>query len=127
MPRLGQDYTRQEIAAEHGGGIIEYLPHANGKVVCACLRLDYNPDAPTVVLPGHDPDVQHWASVLCEQGGSVPVYLKRSTNAWEYVGLYEVERWSQLPSEIAEHEARSGRGGKFGVSRVIHMRKASGD
>src|ERR1022692_3483438 len=84
MPTRGQSCTRNEIAAEHGGGNVEYLPHVDGRVVCACVRPDYNPEAPRVILAGHDADVQHWAAVLCQQGSSIPVYLKRHTNDWEY-------------------------------------------
>jgi hypothetical protein len=119
MPILGHSYTREQIAAEHGGGIREYLPNVNGRVVCACLRtdLDYNPDAPHVILPGKGTDIEHWANVLCQQQGPVPTYLKRAVNNWAYVGEFEVERFSQLPEDIAQYEAQTGRV----VTRAIFM------
>jgi hypothetical protein len=122
MPTLGQTYTREQIAAEHGGGIIEYLPRIGGQVVCACLRTDpeYNPEAPRVILPGRGRDIEESAATLVEQEGPIPVYLKRATNAWEFVGNFEVESSSQLPADLATYEAMTGRA----VTRVIFMRAA---
>jgi hypothetical protein len=123
MPTIGNLYTREEIAAQLGGGVIEYLPNVNEKIVCACLRLDYNPDAPEIILPGLKPPVQRTAELLCQQGGPIPIFIKRDSNAWEFVGDYRVERFSQDPCVILEHEARSGRIVSEGISRVIYMRR----
>jgi len=121
MPQRGYRYTRAEIADIHGGGTIEYLPNVNGRVVCACLRTDndFNPEAPRIILPGSGPEIEHWAEVLSNQGGAIPVYLKRKVNEWEYVGDFEVERWSDSPEKIAHYEAQTGRK----VTRVIWMRE----
>jgi len=122
MPIRGQQYTREEIAAAHGGSIIEYLPRAGGRVVCACLRSDpdYNPEAPRVILPGRGRDIEESAAMLVDQHGPIPVYLKRATNAWEYVGDYEVESSSRLPADIKRYEEQTGRA----VTRAIFMREA---
>jgi hypothetical protein len=124
MPTRGQHYTREEIAAAHGGSIIEFLPRAGGRVVCACLRTDpdYNPEAPQVVLPGRGRDIEDSAATLVRQGGQIPVYLKRATNAWEYIGDYEVESSSRLPADIARYEAQTGRA----VTSAIFMREPRG-
>lgn len=121
MPELGQTYTREEIAAEHGGGIREYLPNVAGRVVCACLRTDpdYNPEAPRVVLPGRGRDIEESAAILIEQRGPVPVYLKRATNAWEYVGDYQVESFTRSAADIARYEQMTGRE----VTSAIFMRE----
>lgn len=121
MPELGQHSTREEIAAEHGGSIIEYLPRVGGRVVCACLRTDpdYNPEAPRVILPGRGRDIEDSAAALVEQRGPIPVYLKRATNDWQYVGDYDVERSSRLPADIARSERMTGRA----VTSVIFMRE----
>jgi hypothetical protein len=116
-------FTREQIFEMHGGSTTGYLPHVDGRVVCACLRLDYNPGAPEVILPGDDDDVQHWASVLCHQGGAIPVYIRPQSNAWEYVGEYEVARSTKLPADIAQH-ARSECLAKIKISSVIWMRQA---
>jgi len=121
MPTRGQHYTREEIAAAHGGSAIEYLPRVGGRVVCACLRTepDYNPEAPRVILAGRGPVIEESAAALIEQRGPIPVYLKRGSSAWEYVGDYEVERSSRLPADIAHYEAQTGRE----VTCAIFMRE----
>jgi len=90
MLTLGNQYTREEIASELGGSAVEYLPRVNGKVVCACLRLDYNPDAPKIILAGFGPQIEESAEMLCKQRGIIPVFIKQHTNAWEYV---EILKW----------------------------------
>jgi hypothetical protein len=123
MPTKGQYYTREEIAAKHGGSSIEYLPSVGRRIVCACLRTDpdYNPEAPRVILPGKGPVIQDSAAILTNQTGPIPVYLKRDPNAWEFVGNYEVESCSQSPSDIAKYEAQTGRP----VTMVIFMKDAN--
>jgi hypothetical protein len=50
---LGKKYSRNTIHEEVGGGSKQaYLLNIGGKVLCACLRLDTNPDAPKIILPG---------------------------------------------------------------------------
>ena len=121
MPTLGQSYSRDDIAHDLGGGTVEFLPNVGGRIVCACLRLDYNPDAPDVILPGKGPLIQQTAEWLCEQRGPIPVFIKRGAHAWEYVGNYKVRDFSTDAQVIAEQEARSGRTGREGITRVIYM------
>jgi len=83
-------YTRREIADTLGGGVQDYLPHHDGQVVCACLTPELNPEAPNVILAGTGPDIIRWAEVFAKQRDFVPVFLKRATNAWQYVGRYRV-------------------------------------
>lgn len=121
MPTQGQPYTREEIAKAHGGSAIEYLPRVGGRVVCACLRTEpeYNPEAPEVILPGRGPVIEESAAALIEQRGPIPVYLKRGSNSWEFVGYYEVERSSRLPADITPYEIQTGRK----VTCAIFMRE----
>jgi hypothetical protein len=60
------------------------------------------------------------AEMLCSQKRAVPVFIKRGSGSWEYVGDYAVDRWSESPAEIAEHSRRAGR---TDVTRVIHMKR----
>ncbi len=114
-------YTRDEIHEKLGGGSKQsYLPNRDGVVLCACLRADTNPGAPSVILPGNGPEIMRSAEMLCSQKGAVPVFIKRGSGSWEYVGDYAVDRWSESPAEIAEHSRRAGR---TDVTRVIHMKR----
>ena len=125
MFELGNNYTRKEIAAKLGGSPIEYLPRAGGKVVCACLQAELNPDAPKIILPGFGPQIEASAEALCEQPRDpIPVFIKQHVNAWKHVGDFVVERFSTHPKEIKEQEARSGRTGDKGISRVIYLKEA---
>ena len=111
-------FTQEQIAAMRG-----FLPHdEHDRVICARLRLDYNPGAPEVILPGDDEDVRRWASVLCKQGGAIPVYIWRESGGWEYVGEFEVESFSDSPADISQH-ARSGSVASIPISSVIRMRR----
>ncbi|MBX3030210.1 MAG: hypothetical protein KF809_08605 [Chloroflexi bacterium] len=115
---LGSRYTRQEIHREVGGDLQSYLPSRGGEIVAACLEPRKNPDAPTVILPGIGPGRERDATRLVAQGGAVPVFLKRGSKAWEYVGDHRVVRSSQDPAEIAAQGRRSGRAD---ITRVIVM------
>lgn len=107
MLKVGSLYTRDQIHARLGGGLQDYLPHKNGRVVCGCFRTDTNPDAPEVILPGIGPDIQKWARVFRNQKNPIPVFIKKESNGWEYVGDYKVDRWTDDPSEIARYSIRS--------------------
>jgi hypothetical protein len=108
-------YTRQEIATELGGDEVSYLPHRDGRIVCACIGRELNPDAPAVILPGSGPDIVRWAEVFAEQREFVPVFLKRATNAWKYVGNYRVAERSLDRDQIDRWEAVSNRIGELSM------------
>src|SRR5215467_3891771 len=74
--------------------------------------------SPRVILPGRGRDIEDSAATLVQQGGPIPVYLKRAPNAWEFVGNFEVESSSQSPADIARYEAITGRA----VTRAIFLR-----
>jgi hypothetical protein len=124
MPIEGQRYTREQIAAAHGGSPIEFLPSVSGRVVCACLRTDpaYNPEAPRVILPGRGRRREQAAAVLRRQRDAIPIHIKQVPNAWKFVGFYEVENSTQARAEIDRYEKQTRRG----VTSVIYMRKVRG-
>jgi hypothetical protein len=64
-------YTRDEIHDKLGGGSKQsYLPNRGGVVMCACLRADTNPGAPSIILPGNGPEIMRSAEMLCSQKGA---------------------------------------------------------
>ncbi len=121
MFRRGEMYTRWEIHDQVGGALQSFLPTVDGRVVAACLRLDTNPDAPAVILPGTGPGIEGAAARLVAQRVAVPTFLKREVNRWEYVGTYAVKRSTAAPDAIAPHARRSGR---RDITRVIEMVEA---
>ena len=110
MFQIGNCYSRQEIHDKLGGGIQDYLPHVNRKVVCGCFRKDTNPGAPDVVLPGRGQDIMRWAKVFREQKNPIPIFLKQQINEWQYVGNYIVDHWSDDKQVVAVHEPISRKG-----------------
>jgi hypothetical protein len=94
--QLGEMYSRRETNEVLGGSIQTYLPHVEGKVVCGCFDPSehMNPNAPEEVLFGEEyptPMIDRTAKMVFEQGWSgedIPLFLKRSSNQWEYVGRY---------------------------------------
>lgn len=122
--RIGGTYTRRQIHSALGGPVQEYLPHVEGRVVCACLTLALNPEAPNVVLPASGPMIQHWALVFARQAEAVPVFLRhdRTTAQWEYVGDYRVTRVERDPARIAHH-ARIAR--RSDVPFVLYLERAA--
>lgn len=96
----GKAYTRREIASMLGGGIQEYLPHVNGRVVCACLKQSMNPEIPDTILVGSGINVVRYARVFARQKDFVPVFIKRYINEWIYAGDYCVRSLSEDKEEV---------------------------
>src|SRR5215207_4240226 len=69
-------YTRNHIHTQLGGGLQDYLPHKEGRIVCACLRPDTNPDAPDILLVGSGAVIYRWACVFCSQKFPIPTFIK---------------------------------------------------
>lgn len=113
-------YSRREIHEKLGGGIQDYLPHINGRVVCGAFRTDTNPKAPEEILVGNGPNIMKYGKILCEQSGSIPVFIKKASNRWEYRGEYSADRWTEDNAVIAEKSEESGRNN---ITKVICLKK----
>lgn len=122
MFKQGQNYTRRQIHASLGGSIQSYLPTASGRVVCACLRRDINPEAPFVILVGNGAKIKQAGALLAAQPGTIPVFIKQSTGAWTYSGLFRVRRSSQLPADTKHRAVAAFRAD---VTRVIFLELSS--
>jgi hypothetical protein len=119
----GRNYTRSEIHAALGGGLQDYLPHCDGRVVAVCVTPEMNPSAPEVLLVGSGEDVQRYGAVLAAQRQALPVFLKLGANEWQYRGQYLVTGSSTAPEEVARWATASGRGD---VTRVVFIQHRSG-
>lgn len=109
MPlQIGHKYTREQVRTEVGGGDLQsYLPHANRNVLCGCFDPLINARAPIEIDLGAGRDVVRYARRLLEQDSHVPVFLKRDTFAWEYVGRFRAVQYNTDASEL--HPAKSYR------------------
>jgi hypothetical protein len=119
---LGICYDRPTIRSRlKGGSLQKYLPHKGGRVLCGCLVPKLNLDAPMEVWPGSTDDIKHWAEVLVRQGEAIPVFLKRSTSRWEYMGMWCPLKPITNRIEIGKRERRSGR---RDISMILPMERS---
>ncbi|MCI0358065.1 MAG: hypothetical protein L0211_06260 [Planctomycetaceae bacterium] len=94
--QLNEMYTRHEINEVLGGSVRSFLPTVNGEVVCGCFDPSdkMNPHAPEEILFGEPyptPVIDKAATTVFEmgqRGEDIPVFLKRGSNQWEYIGRY---------------------------------------
>ena len=100
-----------------------YLSQDNAEVVrCGCFRLDYNPDAPDIVLPGTDQFIAQQALAFHQQRNFVPVFVKGSDFGWEYCGRYRAEAITRNEVEISLHKQRAV-GRKAAIAMVLFLQK----
>ena len=92
-----------------------------GIVRCGCFRLDYNPDAPDIVLPGTEPFIADQAKTFVAQKTFVPVFVKADDFGWEYCGKFRVEAVTSNAAEINMHSERAKRDGT--ISMVLFLEK----
>ena len=124
--KFGRHYSREDINECIGGEMVSYLPRrasddgSKGIIVCGCFSLDVNPDAPEVVLAGDTEDIHQRAIDLCNQGGTIPVFVKDDDDIRAYVGEYRVGYSSENPKIIAQQAKLSGRSD---IARVLFMER----
>jgi hypothetical protein len=107
--RVGAEYTREDIHHLMGGSMQEFLPHVGFRIVCGAFTPRTNPDAPDIVTVPPRRYVERWARAFATQKFPIPIFLKRSVGAWEYVGNYLVEELSEDPEMVREYARRIGR------------------
>ncbi len=100
--KIGEVLSREEIAQMLGGNSQHYLPHNRGNVVCGCFDPLKNPNAPKEVLVGFGRDRVKYAKRFVEQSVPVPVFLKRASKQYEFVGHFRAKKYSDDPSEVAQ-------------------------
>src|SRR5689334_11067655 len=105
----GKVYTRAAIQRVLGGGLQDYLPHVDGKVVAGCFSKGLNPQAPNVILPGTGPEIERWARVFAEQRTAVPVFIKQRSNEWYCMGAFRCVRLADDPRTVEEHASKANR------------------
>jgi hypothetical protein len=99
----GRHYARREIHEKLGGSLRAYLPTVDGQVVCACVTKELNPNAPLSILVGNGPIIERSAHALASQKESVPVFIKRKKNEWEYMGDFRLQRVSRELEDRRRH------------------------
>jgi hypothetical protein len=118
--KKGKSYTRREISDILGGDPQSYLPHVDGRVVCACLKQSMNPGIPDTILVGNRPNVIRYARAFSEQIEFIPVFIKKKPNDWLYAGDYRVKSITEDHDEIS---ALAREACREGISMVLRLER----
>jgi hypothetical protein len=118
MFNIGTEYTRDKIHECLHGSKQSYLPTVSRHVVAVCVTLKLNPRAPNVVLCGNGPIIASAGAALARQHESLPVFIKRATNRWEYQGKFKV---IASHSSGLQFEALVDGSGRSDVSLAIQL------
>lgn len=100
---IGEAYTRKQIHNQLGGSVQSFLPTVDGKVVCACLSKDMNPNAPHEILVGNKPIVMISAEQFSKQTSPIPVFIKEASNEWVYAGDYAAKKMTRRDDGISRY------------------------
>jgi hypothetical protein len=115
-------YKRAYISAKLGGGTMDYLPHVDGRITYGAFTLRDNPQAPGTVLPGSGPEIVKWARVFAQQTEAVPVFVKKRSNEWIYMGEFRCVGHTEDPAEIQRHAVKTGR---TDISMVLTLKRST--
>ena len=87
-PVIGNLYSPREQYEMHGGNMQRCAPDKDGRVLLLRVKPRSNPDAPRIIdwEEPNDP----WVRTIQEQDGTLPLYIFRDVNAWEYMGQFRV-------------------------------------
>ncbi|WP_027716497.1 hypothetical protein [Desulfuromonas sp. TF] len=112
---VGDILTRKELADAVGAGGDSCLLHKNSVVVAIALNPDKNPDSPHVLLVGKGPHKERYARSFLDSAASVPTFIKKAADQWQYMGMFRGISLDHSPASIKAHAAKSGRRDIWGV------------
>ncbi|MCK9589354.1 MAG: HNH endonuclease [Terrimicrobiaceae bacterium] len=95
------NYSSAEIHSSIGGGNVQsYLPQRDGKILCGKFDRAKNIQAPIEIDVGGKPKVVKGALLLSKAEYSIPVFLKKGSGVWEFVGDYVCQQYSTAPGDL---------------------------
>ncbi len=116
-PVIGNLYSPREQYEMHGGNMQRCAPDKDGRVLLLRVKPRSNPDAPRIIdwEEPNDP----WVRTIQEQDGTLPLYIFRDVNAWEYMGQFRV---AHVATDAQTLSQRSRAVGKT-VSYAIYLER----
>jgi hypothetical protein len=120
--QLNRTYSRAEISKKVGGGTQTYLPSVEGRIVAGCFTPDLNPRCPEEVIPGTGPLIVGAARRVAAARATIPVFIKRRSKAYEFIGYYTAVSFDESAEEIDRAAKYSGREDVAGVLRFQKSR-----
>ena len=106
--------STHELAKRLAGGD-DYIRTLMGVVKGLALRMDLNPDAPEIIVVGRGKQIEKRAKLFLDSGASVPTYVKRGTNSWEYLGVYRATAYRTDAETIRLHRRDRDRDSVAGI------------
>jgi hypothetical protein len=113
---VGQFYS-WETLANRLSGQQNFMPKKAGRITCARLNAEINPEAPSVIVVGTKRGNMRNAEEYCNNPFPLPVFIKEATSSYRYCGRFSYVRHSTDPEELQNHD----RSGRPQLSRVIYM------
>ncbi len=106
-PIIGKLYSPREQYEMHGGNTQRCAPNKNGRVLLLRVKPSSNPDAPRIIdwEGSNDP----WVRTIQEQDGTLPVYVFRRVNEWEYMGQFRVAHVATDAQTLSRRSRAVGR------------------
>ena len=92
--------------------------------MCGCFDRSprLNPDAPEEVVYGLAPIVEETAEMIHRQASAIPIFIRRSHGAWEYVGDYRCVGNSRDPKLLKERMSKYPERGR--IAGILRFQKA---
>ena len=122
QPALGKMYTWADLQrlwyAEETS-----LAKRNCKIVCATIDPERNQLAPNAIFIGVKRRNMHRADEFAAQKEAVPLFLKRGSNRWQYVGQYIVQE-CLTEGDVFEQAKKTAR---RAISRVLILARQIAD
>ena len=117
-PVVDELYSPIEQSEIHGGTPFRCASSKDGRVLLLRVKPRLNPDAPRIIdwEAFNDP----WVKTIEEQSGTLPVYVFRRPNAWEYMGRFRVAHVATDAATLAERRKRTG----LQVSYAIQLERS---
>jgi hypothetical protein len=106
--------TTDQLAEATAGGI-DFIRTKDNKFKGLALRPDMNERAPRIVVVGKGPRIEDKAERFAKADVSIPVYLKRGTNAWEYIGNYRAVSYRTDAETISQYRGSRQRDTVAGI------------
>lgn len=88
MATIFPEFVNTEQLAELLAGGNDYIRTKDNVVKGLALKRTLNPDVPEVVVFGKGPRVVSRAELFLRSGVTVPAYMKRRVDSWQYLGQY---------------------------------------
>lgn len=113
------EYYSWEILTSELSGDQNFLPKREGRITCARLNADINPQAPEIMVVGTKPGNVRRAEEYCTDPFPLPVFIKEASSRYRYCGYFIYQCHTDDPEVLKQFD----KAGRVELSRVIFMKR----